>query len=211
MSIFRAVAWDLDGTLIDSEGLHQRSLIATGAEFGVDLSDLPEEAFRGIHMRDVWTALKPRFPKTIDRKTWIAAIERFYVANAPSLSAIPGAVEAVRALAAKGVAQGCVSNSGRSIVDANLDALGVRGSMAFSISLDDVSAGKPDPEPYREAARRFALQPTAVVAVEDSGAGARSARAAGLYVVGYAPAGSAFVSADRSIAKLTEVVALFEN
>jgi HAD superfamily hydrolase (TIGR01509 family) len=211
MSLFRAVAWDIDGTLIDSEPLHQRSLIETGAEFGVDLSDLADEAFRGIHMRDVWTALKPRFPKTVDRKTWIAAIERFYVTHALSLSPIPGAVEAVGALAAMGVAQACVSNSGRAIVDANLDALGIRATMAFSISLDDVRAGKPDPEPFREAARRFGLPAAAIVAVEDSGAGARSARAAGLHVVGYAPDGNAFVGSDRSIAKLMEVVALFQN
>jgi HAD superfamily hydrolase (TIGR01509 family) len=211
MSLFRAVAWDIDGTLIDSEPLHQRSLIETGSEFGIDLSDLPDEAFRGIHMRDVWTALEPRFPKTVDRKTWIAAIERFYVAHAPSLSPIPGAVEAVGALAAMGVAQACVSNSGRAIVDANLDALGIRGTMAFSISLDDVRAGKPDPEPFREAARRFGLPAAAIVAIEDSGAGARSARAAGLYVAGYAPHGDAFVGSDRSIANLTEVVALFQN
>ena len=90
----------------------------------------------------------------------------------PGLKPTPGALEAVRALAALGVAQACVSNSGRAIVDANLDALGIRPTMAFSISLDDVSAGKPDPEPYREAARRFAL-PGGVAAVEDSGAGAR--------------------------------------
>jgi HAD superfamily hydrolase (TIGR01509 family) len=210
MSLFRAVAWDIDGTLIDSEGLHQRSLIETGAEFGVDLSDLPDEAFRGVHMRDVWTALKPRFPVSVERKTWIAAIERFYIARAPSLSPIPGALEAVRALAAKGVAQACVSNSGRAIVDANLEALQIRPAISFSISLEDVSAGKPDPEPYREAARRFALPAAAVVAVEDSGAGARSARAGGLYVVGYAPKGNAFVGSDRSITKLMEVVALFE-
>jgi HAD superfamily hydrolase (TIGR01509 family) len=210
MSLFRAVAWDVDGTLIDSEGLHQRSLIETGAEFGVDLSDLPDEAFRGVHMRDVWTALKPRFPVSVDRKTWNAAIQRFYIARAPSLSPIPGALEAVRALAAKGVAQACVSNSGRAIVDANLEALQIRPAISFSISLEDVSAGKPDPEPYREAARRFALPAAAVIAVEDSGAGARSARAAGLYVVGYAPKGNAFVGSDRSITKLMEVVALFE-
>ena len=76
--------------------------------------------------------------------------------------------------------------------------------------MEDVSAGKPDPEPYREAARRLALQPTAIVAVEDSGAGARSARAAGLYVIGYAPDRNAFVGSDRSIAKLMEVVSLFD-
>jgi HAD superfamily hydrolase (TIGR01509 family) len=210
MSVFRAVAWDVDGTLIDSEPLHQRALIESGAAFGVDLSDLPGEAFRGVHMRDIWTALKPRFPISVDRKTWIAAIERFYVARASSLSPIPGALEAVRALAAKGVAQACVSNSGRAIVDANLEALQIRPAISFSISLEDVSAGKPDPEPYREAARRFALPAAAVVAVEDSGAGVRSARAAGLYVVGYAPKGNAFGGSDRSIAKLMEVAALFE-
>jgi HAD superfamily hydrolase (TIGR01509 family) len=211
MSVFRAVAWDIDGTLIDSEGLHQRSLIETGAEFGVDLSDLPDEAFRGIHMRDVWTALEPRFPKTVDRKTWIAAIERFYVAHAPSLSAIPGAIETIATLAAAGVAQACVSNSGRAIVDANLDALGIRQLMAFSISLDDVKAGKPDPEPFREAASRFALPAEAIVAVEDSAAGAFSAREAGLYVVGYAPGGAGLAATDRTIAQLGEILALFAS
>ena len=209
MSVFRAVAWDVDGTLIDSEPLHQRSLIELYAEFGVDLSDLPDEAFRGVHMRDIWTALKPRFPKAVDRKTWIAAIQRFYVARAPSLSPIPGALAAVRALAAKGVPQACVSNSGRRSSTPILTRFGLT-AISFSISLEDVSAGKPDPEPYREAARRFALPAAAVIAVEDSGAGARSARAAGLYVVGYAPEGNAFVGVDRSILKLMDVVALFE-
>ena len=210
MSLFRAVAWDIDGTLIDSERLHERSLIETSAAFGVDLSDLPDEAFRGVHMRDVWTALKPRFPRGLEGEDWIAAIERFYVARAPWLSPVPGALETVRALAAKGVAQACVSNSGRAVVDANLDALGIRPAISFSLSLEDVSAGKPDPAPYREAVRRFGLPAATVVAAEDSWAGALSARVAGLYVLGYAPQGNAFAGADRSIVKLTEVAALFE-
>ena len=142
-------------------------------------------------------------------RTWIAAIEGYYVAHAGELSPIPGAIEAMRELAARGVAQACVSNSGRTIVDANIEALGIGKIIAFSISLDDVSSGKPDPEPFREAARRLGAEPQAVVAVEDSGAGARSARAAGLYVVGYAPSGEAFVGADRRLANLMEVLALF--
>ena len=115
----------------------------------------------------------------------------------------------MRELAARGVAQACVSNSGRTIVDANIGALDIGGIIAFSLSLDDVTAGKPDPEPFRQAARRLGALPAATVAVEDSGAGARSARAAGLFVVGYAPLGESFVGADRSIAHLSEVPALF--
>jgi HAD superfamily hydrolase (TIGR01509 family) len=210
MSLFRAVAWDIDGTLIDSEPLHERALAAASAALGADLRDLEPDAFRGVHALDIWKALKPRFPAGSSFKTWIAAIEGYSVAHAGALEPNPGALEAMRKLAERGIAQACVSNSGRTIVDANIDALGIGKIIAFSLSLDDVSSGKPDPEPYREAGRRLALQAAEVVAVEDSGAGARSARAAGLYVVGYSPSGEPFVGSDRSIMKLMEVVALFE-
>ena len=210
MSLFRAVAWDIDGTLIDSEPLHERALADASAALGADLSDIAPDAFRGIHARDIWRALKPRFPATLAFKTWIRAIEDDYIAHSSGLATIPGALQAMQALAARGVAQACVSNSGRRIVDANIKSLGIEKIIAFSLSLDDVSSGKPDPEPYREAARRFALPVAKVVAVEDSGAGARSARAAGLYVVGYSPSGEPFVGSDRSTAELMEVVALFE-
>jgi beta-phosphoglucomutase-like phosphatase (HAD superfamily) len=196
MSLFSAVAWDIDGTLIDSEPLHQRALVAASAALGVDLSDVEPEAFLGVHAIDIWKALRPRFPARSSFKTWIAAIEGYYVAHAGELQPNPGALEAMRKLTERGIAQACVSNSGRAIVDANIETLGVGKIIAFSLSL--------------EAARRFALQAAEVVAVEDSGAGARSARAAGLYVVGYAPEGNAFVGSDRSIMKLMEVVALFE-
>ena len=210
MSAFRAVAWDIDGTLIDSEPLHQRALVAASTALGVDLSDIEPETFRGVHAIDIWKAIKPRFPPGSLFKTWIAAIEDYYVAHVGALEPNPGALEAMRELATRGVVQACVSNSGRAIVDANIEALGIGRIIAFSLSLDDVSSGKPDPEPYREAARRFALQAAEVVGVEDSRAGARSARAAGLYVVGYSPSGEPFVGSDRSIVKLMEVLALFE-
>ncbi|MBV9909773.1 MAG: HAD family phosphatase [Hyphomicrobiales bacterium] len=210
MSLFRAIAWDIDGTLIDSEPLHQRALIAASAALGVDLSDLDPEAFRGVHAVNIWKALKPRFPAGALFDTWIAAIEGYYVQHASELTPNPGALEAMRELQAHGVAQACVSNSGRAIVDANIKALGVADIIAFSLSLDDVSSGKPDPEPYLKAARRLGAEPHATVAIEDSGAGARSARAAGLYVVGYSPTGAPFVGSDRLIVKLMEVVGLFE-
>ena len=210
MSLFRAVAWDIDGTLIDSEPLHQRALVAASTALGVDLSDIEPETFRGVHAIDIWKAIKPRFPPGSLFKTWIAAIEDYYVAHVGALEPNPGALEAMRELATRGVVQACVSNSGRAIVDANIEALGIGRIIAFSLSLDDVSSGKPDPEPYREAARRFALQAAEVVGVEDSRAGARSARAAGLYVAGYSPSGEPFVGSDRSIVKLMEVLALFE-
>src|ERR1700733_6023192 len=152
MSLFRAVAWDIDGTLIDSEPLHERALAAASAALGADLRDLEPDAFRGVHAIDIWQALKLRFPASSSFKRWIAAIEGYYVAHAGELEPNPGALEAMRKLAERGIAQACVSNSGRIIVDANIQALGIGKIIAFSMSLEDVSAGKPDPEPYPQAA-----------------------------------------------------------
>jgi beta-phosphoglucomutase-like phosphatase (HAD superfamily) len=63
-----AVAWDIDGTLIDSEPLHHQALLDASASFGVDLKDLPPLAFRGVHMDEVWSSLRDRFPATLARR-----------------------------------------------------------------------------------------------------------------------------------------------
>ncbi|TCK30211.1 HAD superfamily hydrolase (TIGR01509 family) [Ancylobacter aquaticus] len=205
----KAVAWDIDGTLIDSEPLHHRALVAASRTFGADLSDLPDQAFRGIHMGDVWKQVLPRMPAETAEADWAARIDAHYVDNRASLIALPGAVATIRALAARGVAHACVSNSSRSVVDANIAALGIADAISFSISLDDVAHGKPDPEPYRRACERLGLPPESVVAVEDSFSGALSACAAGLYVVGYTPSGGGFESVDLEIDRLESLLALF--
>lgn len=206
---FRAVAWDIDGTLVDSEPLHHRALLAACRALGSDVSDLPEQAFRGIHMHDVWTQIAPRLAAEVREAEWIARINAHYVENRGSLVSLPQAVATIRALEKIGIAQACVSNSSRSVVDANIDALGIADALAFSLSLDDVARGKPDPEPYRAACRRLGLAPETVVAVEDSRSGVLSARAAGLFVVGYRPSGGGFGDADLEIDRLDEVIALF--
>ncbi len=187
----KAVAWDIDGTLIDSEPLHHRALIAGTSHFGVDIADVPEERFRGVHMRGVWQGLNGRLPAALTYEDWLERIHDCYIAEAVGLRAIEGALEAIDAVAGMGLAQVCVSNSGRRIVDANIAALGLSEKLRFSISVNDVARGKPDPEPYLAAAGRLGLRPAEVAAVEDSLTGAAAARAAGMTVIGYGLAGEA--------------------
>lgn len=183
----RAVAWDIDGTLVDSEPVHLLALKATCKQYGADISDLPDDRFVGVNMPDVWRALQPRFGGRIDGPRFLKAVDGHYRANAAALRPMPGALAAVEHAARRGLRQVAVSNSARIIVDTNLALCGLDRYMEFSLSLDDVSAGKPDPEPYSRAAERLGLAPGEVVAVEDSGTGARSARAAGLAVIRLAP------------------------
>lgn len=180
----RAVAWDIDGTLVDSEPLHERCLLEVCAAHGADVADLGDNRFRGIHLADIWDELRHRFPPSLTHAEWSGRIRELYVASADTLCPLPGALDAMAALRAAGIPQVCVSNSEREVVDANLAALGILDIVDFSISVDDVACGKPHPEPYRTAAERLGLPPAEVAAVEDSATGAASARAAGLRVFG---------------------------
>lgn len=194
----KAIAWDIDGTLVDSEPLHYRALLAGSAAVGADLGHVTEAEFRGVHMRDVWQSIRKFVPATVSFELWLDKIQDYYIEHSQQLIAIPGAVETIRAMAAQGLKQVCVSNSNRRIVDANVHALGIAPILEFSLSLDDVKKGKPDPEPYLAAAHMLGLAPQEVLVVEDSVTGATSGHLAGMVTFGYHLQSSPGVKLDFS-------------
>lgn len=201
----RAVAWDVDGTLVDSEPLHERCLLEVCADLGAETADLGGHRFRGIHMAHVWEAVRPRLPAALTMDAWTAMIRERYVGAVHTVRPLPGALEAIAALAEAGVPQACVSNSEREVVDANLAALGIADLVAFSIAFEDVARGKPDPEPYALAARWLGLPPGEIAAVEDSVTGAASARAAGLRVFAVLPDGQ-IAEAERTVTRIDDLL-----
>lgn len=190
------VAWDIDGTLVDSEPRHLRALLRASALWGVDLSDLPDETFQGVHVADVWSALKTRYPSGLAYLDWLEAINDGYLRDQEEMPVVPGALEAVRLFAGHGLPQICVSNSSRPVVDTNIRGLGISGTIIGSISLDDVTNGKPDAEPYAKACAALGVENGNVVAIEDSVTGLRSAISAGLITVA--------LTRDPAIARLAD-------
>ncbi|NKB84600.1 HAD family hydrolase [Brucella grignonensis] len=208
----KAIAWDIDGTLVDSEPLHHQALLAGTAHFGTDLSDIPEDRFRGVHMDAVFEEVKSRLPARLGFERWIEPIRNHYIANAGELQPIEGVLAAMNAAADYGLLQVCVSNSGRNIVDANIAALGIADKLRFSISINDVRNGKPDPEPYLTAAEQLQLAPAEIIAIEDSLTGAISAHAAGMKVVGYGlTAETGHSSIDHYLIRYTELPAILRG
>jgi HAD superfamily hydrolase (TIGR01509 family) len=204
----RAVAWDVDGTLVDSEPLHHIALLEACRNWNVDISDIPEDAFRGVHMGDVWRAIAPRMPAGANERDWMRANDDHYVKHRKILRPMPQAIETVNALARAGFIQICVSNAGRIILDANIDALDIAAMMEFTLSLDDVTRGKPHPESYSTGCARLGFMPGQVVAVEDSAPGRQAARAAGLVVIAYDHLGERITDADHVIRDLSRLPSL---
>ncbi|PTW60230.1 HAD superfamily hydrolase (TIGR01509 family) [Breoghania corrubedonensis] len=210
-SALKAVAWDIDGTLIDSEPLHLAALIAVSKRYGIDLTREPAERFLGVHMGDVWRSLCEEYPEDLTEAAWHGEIVDWYMANADQLVPMPGAIDTVRALHDKGIVQICVSNSARGVVDTNIARLGIAPCLAGSISFSDVVRGKPDPEPYARAVQILGVPAGNILAVEDSPTGAMSARRARLCVAFYKPhpdAPESFDGADIEISALSEIPAL---
>jgi HAD superfamily hydrolase (TIGR01509 family) len=126
-----------------------------------------------------------------------------------SLPLLPGAIDAVRALAERWPL-GLASSSNRELIDLVLEESGLAPLFAATVSSEEVDRGKPAPDVYLEAARRLGVPPEECVAVEDSGAGIRSAQAAGMRVVAvpnpdYPPPEDALALAQAQVDTVAEV------
>ncbi|MBN3724133.1 HAD family hydrolase [Burkholderia sp. Ac-20379] len=181
----RAVLWDMDGTLALSEPLHMRTLLAALAHHGVQAGDELHPLMFGQTGREVHRIVRERFGIEADFDGWSAFRAARYVAEAPQLIARPGALEVWHAVQAAGLRQAVVSNAGRMLLEANLNALGLQAPELVTVSANDVRRGKPDPEPYLRAAYLLEVPATDCVAVEDSPTGAQAALAAGMRVLGW--------------------------
>jgi beta-phosphoglucomutase-like phosphatase (HAD superfamily) len=121
----------------------------------------------------------------LDLPELAAACSDYYVTHVADVPARAGALEKVAELAERGILQACVSNSTRRVVEANMDAIAMPQALRFGLSRDDVTHGKPHPEPYLRAAERLGVQPSACIVVEDSPIGARAAKAAGMVTIAW--------------------------
>jgi beta-phosphoglucomutase-like phosphatase (HAD superfamily) len=179
----KAVFWDMDGTLTDSEPLHEAALIAALRSAGVTPpSDLHERVL-GISAWPVYEMLRDEHGLALPFDEWIVRKYDHYWPLVDGLKPRPGAVEIFNELRALGVAQAVVSNSDRMVVDANLGAVGLAYPGMRTVSRNDVREGKPHPEPFLRAAWLTDVDPEQAVAVDDSWTGATAALAAGMKTI----------------------------
>ncbi|MDD5037379.1 MAG: HAD-IA family hydrolase [Methylococcaceae bacterium] len=186
---FDAIIFDCDGTLVDSEVLGNQVLVECVAELGLEIS--LEEAlaqFTGGKMADVVTAIEQwlGFPVPED---FVPELRRKMSAVfAEKLQPVEGVEAILRDLRLPY----CVASNGpRDKMEMNLHTTGLLPYFRERIfSAYEVGSWKPEPGLFLHAAQAFGIDPERCAVVEDSVAGVRAGRAAGMTVFGYAPSGN---------------------
>ena len=186
MDGLRAVLWDMDGTLVDSEKIWSISLSDLARHLGGELSLPGREAMVGTNMpvsvRLLFAdlGLDPDPARMGEAIEWLA--DRTGQLFAGELPLRAGAAEALAAVRTAGVPCALVTNTERVLTELALDSLG-RDHFDATVCGDEVANSKPAPDVYVRAAQLLQVPVEATVAVEDSPTGVASAEAAGCTVL----------------------------
>ncbi|MTJ82029.1 MAG: HAD family phosphatase [Telmatospirillum sp.] len=181
----RALLFDLDGTLVDSDPRHIEAFQRISERHGVRFdTDFFVREMSGHSNPEICAKLFPTLSPEEHRRIAEEKEDLFRSLIRGGVPAIPGVVDLIARAGRDGLALGVVSNAPAANVAASLAALGLEGRFSVEISGGMVARGKPDPMPYREALVRLGIPAGDAVAFEDTPLGIRAAVGAGLPTVG---------------------------
>jgi beta-phosphoglucomutase len=181
----KAVLFDFDGVIADTENVHVTAWQRTTARLGWELTD--EAAARAAEIDDrafLTELFAARKIADGDLNGWLLhkqVLTESLLADAPRI--YPGVVALVEALRSKGIRLAVVTTTWTRNVEVVLAAAKLADAFEQIIAKEDVAAFKPAPDGYRLALDRLKLKPSQAVAIEDSPSGLESARGAGIRVV----------------------------
>jgi beta-phosphoglucomutase len=204
----RAIVFDFDGVIVDSEPLHELALLQAANDMGMDFTDERYWShYIGFDDRDCFKAIcadNNKNPATLDFAKFCDLkqlnIEKAIARGEPA--AYPGAAELIKAAAAEMPIAVC-SGARRHEIVPILRNLRLDGFFQTIVAADDVAKSKPDPTGYLMACERLGIPPRSCVAIEDTPTGAKAAWDAGLQV--------AAVCHSVSITEFNDVSRIFET
>lgn len=181
MTSFKAIIFDMDGTLVDSEIIWEAAEAEMFAERNITYSDEVRQQVIGLRLDEFFQKLIEIYEldETVEALT-DDLVERM-LAKIPTLvKAKPGAQAIIEWVAAQDLPYCIASSSPMSIIDAVVKAQGWEALIPKRYSADEVPLGKPAPDVYLHAARQLGVAAAECLALEDSPNGSRSAVAAGM-------------------------------
>jgi sugar-phosphatase len=177
-----AVLFDMDGVLVDSKAVIERAWREAAQLCGRRITE--DDIHNHIHGQPGPNTIRALFsdlPHADQQKVQAHVI---HVENTADYEPIPGVARLIACLSAAGITVGLVTSGWRYKIDRVIELLQARSCFSVIVERDDVSRGKPHPDPYLLAAERLGIPASSTVVFEDTGSGVTSAVTAGAYCVG---------------------------
>jgi beta-phosphoglucomutase len=184
--LYRALLFDLDGTLAETDSLHLPTWIEVLAPYGVEVDEgFYRESISGRSnskiVRDLLPHLSPK-----EGSELADAKEASFRQRASELEPLPGLLDFMQEGESRGISLALVTNAPQENVEAILLALDLEEFFDEVVLSDEVGPVKPDPAPYKAALKKLGVSPEEALAFEDSTSGIASSVAAGIATVGIA-------------------------
>jgi HAD superfamily hydrolase (TIGR01509 family) len=182
--LYRALLFDLDGTLAETDSLHLPTWADVLEPYGVQVDEeFYRESISGRNTSEIVRDLLPELSDEENRSVGDAKEARFRE-RATELEPLPGLVDFIERGREGGMSIVLVTNAPEENVQAILLALELRDFFDTVVLADEVEAVKPDPAPYKAALKKLGVSAEEALAFEDSVSGISSSVAAGITTVG---------------------------
>ena len=185
--MMKAVIFDMDGVLVDSQPYHFKADIDTLAQYGVVKDRKFYEAFAGTLTADRMRTLKEMFKLDVSVEEMTEKREKMIldIMGKEDIVPVAGIPEFLRSIKEKGLTTAVASSSDYKLIYLILDRLNIARYFDSVTSGIDVKRGKPSPDVFLLAAERIGMDSADCLVVEDSENGVNAAKAAGMKALGY--------------------------
>jgi HAD superfamily hydrolase (TIGR01509 family) len=182
--VLKALIFDMDGTLADSDPVHCAAFAEMLSPHGITVDEaFYRDRISGRSNSIIFSALFPDHPST-ERDRMADEKEALFRRMATDLAPLAGLADLLDFAESRDLRLGVVTNAPRLNLAHMLQALGLEARFAVQVSGEDVARAKPDPLPYLKAMEQLRVTADEAIAFEDSPSGLRAAKTAGLFTFG---------------------------
>lgn len=209
MSI-KAVIFDLDGVLIDSEPLHARADNQLLKETGTDAPDNYFDRFVGWTSKAMWEEIKKDYNITLSAEELMELQMplKLKLLQKGDYKPVPGIPELLVRLREKEIPMAIASSSPRQFIEAVIEKIGIKQYFAEWLSGEEAERSKPEPDIFLKVAGLLKVKPDECIVIEDSTSGILAAKRAGMRCIGYRNVNSGnqdLSEADLIVNKIVEI------
>lgn len=200
MSKIKAVLFDFDGTIADTEPAYDIFWNNKAEEYHLGIENFAAQ-IKGTTMPNIMKKYFSQYPEDVHQKIINEALAYEEKMDFPL---IPGSLEFIRALKKAGFRVALVTSSETKKMNRAFDILSLKGVFDVVITADRITKGKPDPMCYQLAASDLHLTPEECIVFEDAFAGIQAATSAGMKVIGVSSTNSAEALKDKVYAVIPD-------